>query len=50
MFADTLATDSTSFATAFAALQTSGGGTITLQNDITFRIAKNQRRGGLMVT
>ena len=42
MFADTLATDSTSFATAFAALQTSGGGTITLQNDITFRIAKNQ--------
>jgi hypothetical protein len=38
-FAQTQVTDSTSFATAFNVMKTSGGGTIELLNDISFVIS-----------
>ena len=38
--AQTLVTDSTTFATAYNAMKTSGGGTIVFQNDITLRLSK----------
>lgn len=40
MWSQTQVTDSTTFATAFNAMKTTGGGTIVFQNDITIRLAK----------